>query len=101
MKTYDEIKEGITKLCKEDVGGGKGIDENRRLNLYADLLSLVDKAAEAEATMADRFYNDVLNAIHDAAAPSVNKCLADERKKHEGDSLYMSAIEKVDNAFNG
>ena len=51
--------------------------------------------------MADRFYNDVLNAIHDAAAPSVNKCLADERKKHEGDSLYMSAIEKVDNAFNG
>ena len=104
MKTFDEIRDAIKKMCKEDIEGNKSINAQRRLSLYSQLLVVVKKAALEEAKKTEQVYNnlhdEVMASIHKVADPVINKFLNAQEKSHSGDSRYTDAIERMREEFS-
>lgn len=99
MRTLDEIRGVIKKMCKEDIEGNKSIDAQRRLSLYSQLLVVVEKTALEETKKTEQVYNklhdDMMAAVHKVANPVINKFLNAQEKGHSGDSRYTAAIERL------
>ena len=108
MKTLDEIRDAIKKMCKEDIEGNKSIDKSidaqRRLSLYSQLLAVVEKTALEETKKAaqvyDKIRDEMMAAAHKVADPVINKLLNAQEKGHSGDSRYTAAIERLRKEFN-
>ena len=104
MKTFDEIRDVIKKMCKEDIEGNKSIDAQRRLSLYSDLLAVVEKTALEEtkktAQVYDKLHDEMMASIHKVADPVINKFLNAQEKEHSGDSRYTDAIETMRKEFS-
>ena len=104
MKTLDEIRDAIKKMCKEDIEGNKSIDAQRRLSLYSQLLAVVEKTAleETKKTVQvyDKLRDEVMTSIHKVADPVINKFLNAQEKEHSGDSRYTDAIERMRKEFS-
>ena len=103
MKTLDEIKDVIDKMCEEDIKNNKSIDAKRRASLYAQLLAVVEKTALEETKKTEQVYNKVHDemfvAVHKVADPVINKFLKAQEKEHGGDSRYTAAIERLRKEF--
>ena len=104
MKTLDEIRDAIKKMCKEDIEGNKSIDAQRRLSLYSQLLAVVEKTALEETKKAeqvyDKLHDEMFAAVYKVAKPVINKFLKAKEKGHSGDSRYTAAIEKLRKKFS-
>ena len=101
MKTFDEIRDVIKKMRKEDIEGNKSIDAQRRLSLYSQLLVVVEKTALEEAKKTEQVYDKLIASIHKATKPVVDKLLTAQGKEHSGDSRYTAAIERLRKEFGG
>ena len=104
MKTLDEIRDAIKKMCKKDIKGDKSIDAQRRLSLYSELIAVVEKTAleETKKTVQvyDKLRDEMMAATHKVADPVINKFLSAQEKGHSGDSRYTAAIERLRKEFN-
>ena len=104
MKTLDEIRDAIKKMCKKDIKGDKSIDAQRRLSLYSELIAVVEKTAleETKKTVQvyDKLRDEMMAATHKVADPVINKFLSAQETGHSGDSRYTAAIERLRKEFN-
>lgn len=103
MKTLNEIRDAIKKMCKEDIEGNKSIDAKRRAFLYSQLLAVVEKNDLEETKKAEQVYDklcdEMLADVHKVADPVINKFLKAKEKGHSGDSRYTAAIERLREKF--
>ena len=104
MKTLDEIRDVIDKMCEEDIKNNKSIDAKRRALLYAQLLAIVEKTALEETKKTEQVYgklhDEMFVAVHKVADPVINKFLKAKEKEHGGDSRYAAAIERLRKEFD-
>lgn len=100
MKTLNEIKDELKRMCRDDIAGDKSIDAQRRLSLYSELLDVVEKTALEETKKTVQVYDEMMASIHKAANPVINKFLNEQEKGHSGDSRYTDAIERIREEFS-